>query len=208
MHVCSWSNLQSFNLDKAEQQVAHALTLDPTDPEAHRVMGAIKMKSNDFVSARYHHERAYELAPHDAYILGRSAAFYVYVGEPEAALEMLDRAEALDPFLPVWITEERVAALYMLGRFDQLSRMAQTLPFQTRRTLIYQVAANIAQGDSERAQLLMRQALALDPTLSSQYISTQETYADPSVTEKLIRRNGEAGLPIGCVLASGSPAPR
>ncbi|CAN7715257.1 tetratricopeptide repeat protein [Rhizobium sp. LjRoot258] len=55
MHVCSWSNLPSFDLHRAEQQVAHALALDPTDPEAHRIMAAIKMKSGDFVSARYHH---------------------------------------------------------------------------------------------------------------------------------------------------------
>ncbi|TCL66442.1 adenylate/guanylate cyclase domain-containing protein [Rhizobium sp. BK251] len=196
MHVCSWSNLPSFDLQKAEQQVAHALALDPTDPAAHRIMGAIKMKSGDFVSARYHHIRAQELAPNDAYILGRSAAFYVYDGEPEHALEMLDRAETLDPFLPVWITEERVAALYALERFEDLMRVAQTLPFQTRRTLLYQIAASVARGDVGKAELLVRQALCLDPGLSSVYIRMQETYADASVTESLVARVYDAGLPL------------
>ncbi len=196
MHVCSWSNLPSFDLSRAEQQVAHALALDPTDPEAHRIMGAIKMKSGDFGSARYHHSRAHELAPNDAYILGRSAAFYIYCGEPERGLEMLDRAEALDPFLPVWITEERVAALYALGRFEELNRVALTLPFQTRRTSLYQAAANMASGNAVRAELLVRQALSLDPGLSAVYIRMQETYADGSVTETLIARSCEAGLPL------------
>ncbi|MBB3542593.1 MULTISPECIES: adenylate/guanylate cyclase domain-containing protein [unclassified Rhizobium] len=196
MHVCSWSNLPSFDLQKAEQQVAHALALDPTDPEAHRIMGAIKMKSGDFVSARYHHIRAHELAPNDAYILGRSAAFYVYAGEPERALEMLDRAETLDPFLPVWITEERVAALYALGRFDDMLRVALTLPFQTRRTSLYQIAACMACGNTARAELLVRQALSLDPGLSAVYIRMQETYADTSITETMIQRNCDAGLPL------------
>ncbi len=195
MHVCSWSNLPSFDLHEAEQQVAHALALDPTDPEAHRIMGAIKMKSGDFASARYHHIRAKELAPNDAYILGRSAAFYVYVGEAEHALEMLDRAETLDPFLPVWITEERVAALYALDRFEDMMRVALTLPFQTRRTLLYQIAASMACGNSGKAELLVRQALSLDPGLSAIYIRMQETYADESVTEALIERNCDAGLP-------------
>jgi adenylate cyclase len=195
MHVCSWSNLPSFDLHEAEQQVAHALALDPTDPEAHRIMGAIKMKSGDFASARYHHIRAKELAPNDAYILGRSAAFYVYVGEAEHALEMLDRAETLDPFLPVWITEERVAALYALDRFEDMMRVALTLPFQTRRTLLYQIAASMACGNIGKAELLVRQALSLDPGLSAIYIRMQETYADESVTEALIERNCDAGLP-------------
>lgn len=195
MHVCSWSNLPSFDLHEAEKQVAHALALDPTDPEAHRIMGAIKMKSGDFASARYHHIRAKELAPNDAYILGRSAAFYVYVGEAEHALGMLDRAETLDPFLPVWITEERVAALYALDRFEDMMRVALTLPFQTRRTLLYQIAASMACGNSGKAELLVRQALSLDPGLSAIYIRMQETYADESVTEALIERNCDAGLP-------------
>jgi adenylate cyclase len=196
MHVCSWSNLPSFDMHKAEQQVAHALALDPSDPEAHRIMGAIKMKSGDFVSARYHHIRAHELAPNDAYILGRSAAFYVYAGEPERALEMLDRAETLDPFLPVWITEERVAALYALSRFEDMIRVALTLPFQTRRKSLYQIAANMACGDAGRAEFLVRQALSLDPTLSAVYIRMQETYEDESVTETLVMRNCDAGLPL------------
>ncbi len=196
MHVCSWSNLPSFDMDKAEQQVAHALALDPSDPEAHRIMGAIKMKSGDFVSARYHHIRAHELAPNDAYILGRSAAFYVYAGEAERALEMLDRAETLDPFLPVWITEERVAALYALERFEEMIRVAVTLPFQTRRKSLYQVAASMACGNADRAESLVRQALSLDPTLSAVYIRMQETYADESVTETLVARNCDAGLPL------------
>ncbi|MBB3391576.1 adenylate cyclase [Rhizobium sp. BK275] len=196
MHVCSWSNLPNFDMDKAEQQVAHALALDPSDPEAHRIMGAIKMKSGDFVSARYHHIRAHELAPNDAYILGRSAAFYVYAGEAEHALDMLDRAETLDPFLPVWITEERVAALYALGRFEDMMRVALTLPFQTRRKSLYQVAASMACGDAGKAEFLVRQALSLDPSLSAVYIRMQETYADESVTETLVVRNCDAGLPL------------
>jgi adenylate cyclase len=196
MHVCSWSNLPSFDLNRAEQQVAHALALDPSDPEAHRIMGAIKMKSGDFVSSRYHHIRAHELAPNDAYILGRSAAFYVYAGEAEHALEMLDRAETLDPFLPVWITEERVAALYALSRFEEMMRVALTLPFQTRRKSLYQVAASMACGDAGKAEFLVRQALSLDPSLSAVYIRTQETYADESVTDTLVKRNCDAGLPL------------
>ncbi|MEK1899119.1 MAG: adenylate/guanylate cyclase domain-containing protein, partial [Rhizobium sp.] len=196
MHVCSWSNLPSFDLNRAEQQVAHALALDPSDPEAHRIMGAIKMKSGDFVSSRYHHIRAHELAPNDAYILGRSAAFYVYVGEAERALEMLDRAETLDPFLPVWITEERVAALYALSRFEEMMRVALTLPFQTRRKSLYQIAASMACGDAGKAEFLVRQALSLDPSLSAVYIRMQETYADESVTDTLVERNCDAGLPL------------
>ncbi len=140
--------------------MAHALDLDPTDPEAHRIMGAIKLKGRDFVASRHHHERAIELAPNDAYTIGRCASFYLCSGEAERALRLLDRAEALDPFLPVWITEERVASLYVLGRYDEMFAVARALPFQTRRTLIYRISARMAQAKIERARQLVLQALA------------------------------------------------
>jgi adenylate cyclase len=197
MHVCSWSNLPSFDLSRAESQVAHALDLDATDPEAHRIMGSIKMKSGDFATSRFHHNRAFELAPNDAYMIGRSASFYVFVGEPLRALELLDRAEALDPFLPVWIIEERVAALYVLDRFDDMLGVAHALPFQTRRTLIYQIAAHMAGGRPDEARALVKQALSLDPGLSTQYICVQETFEDPGIVETLIGRVREAGFPTG-----------
>ena len=195
MYVCAWASLPTFDLDLAEKHMAHALELDPTDPESHRIMGSIKMMRSDFTASRHHHERALEMAPNDAYVVGRCGAFYTWVGEPERALGLLDRAEALDPFLPVWIVEERVAALYVLKRYDEMFAVARALPFQTRRTLIYRMAARIARGESERAGQLRLQALALDPSLSSEYIRIQELFKDRAIVDELVERACAAGLP-------------
>ncbi|MCA1449867.1 adenylate/guanylate cyclase domain-containing protein [Ensifer sp. IC3342] len=195
MHVCSWSSLPSFDLRLGELQTAHALELDPTDPEAHRVMGSLKMKRGDFAASRFHHEKAIEMAPNDAYTIGRCAAFYLFAGEPERALQLLDRAETLDPFLPVWITEERVASLYTLGRYQEMFDVSHKLPFQTRRTYIYRIAARMACSDLDRARQLVSQALALDPTLSVEYLRMQELFEDAAITGSLVDRTRAAGLP-------------
>src|SRR5262245_54622356 len=195
MHVCAQASLACFDKDRGEKQVAHALELDPADPESHRVMGSLKMMGGDFKASRHHHDRALEMAPNDAYMIGRCAAFYTFAGEPERALALLDRAEALDPFLPVWITEERVAALYVLNRYDEMFAVARALPFQTRRTLIYRMAARMASGESERAGQLALQALALDPSLSSEYIPNQEWFKDQAIVSELVKRACAAGLP-------------
>jgi adenylate cyclase len=195
MHVCASSYLPSFDLDVGESRVAHALDLDPTDPESHRVMGSLKMMNGDFATSRHHHERALELAPNEAYLIGRCAAFYTFAGDPLRALDLLSRAEALDPFLPVWITEERVAALYLLGRYEDMCAVAGALPFQTRRTLIYRMAARMAGGDIDSARKLALQALALDPSLSAEYIPTQEWFKDKAILDELVERACAAGLP-------------
>ena len=149
----------------------------------------------DFDASRHHHERALDLAPNEAYLIGRCAAVYIFAGDPLRALGLLDRAETLDPFLPVWITEERVAALYALNRHEDLCTVASTLPFQTRRTLIYQIASRVASGEVDRARALVLQALALDPSLSAEYIAVQELFADKYVIENLVARACSAGLP-------------
>jgi len=195
MWACSASALPDFDFDRGEEKAALALALDPTDPEAHRIMGAIRMIRGDFIGARHFHQRAQELAPNDSYVLGRCAAFHTFAGEPERALELLGHAETLDPFLPVWITEERIAALYALGRHEEMLAVARALPFQTRRTRIYRAAGRMALGEPERARQLIAEALREDPTLSSAYVRSQELFEDKALLSLLIERAVAAGLP-------------
>jgi adenylate cyclase len=195
MLTCAWSNLSDFNLVEGIRHVERALELDPNEPEAHRIMGSIKMGANDFDASRHHHEKAMALSPSDAYIKARSAAFYTFAGEPERALKLLDEAEELDPFLPGWCVEERVAALYVLGRYDEAAAAGHTLPFQTRRSRLYCAASRVALGDLDRARQIVAEALAANPDLTADYIQQREFYRDRSVKHLLIDRLIAAGLP-------------
>ena len=141
------------------------------------------------------------LSPSDAYIKGRSAAFYTFAGEPTRAMELLDEAEELDPFLPVWCVEERVVALYALGRFEEAAAAGRVLPFQTRRSRLYRAASRVALGDLDRARQIVAEALATNPDLTTDYIQQRETYRDPTVKRLLIDGLAEAGLPRAAAVA-------
>lgn len=167
-----------------------------SDPELHRIFGINQIRqNNDYEASRRHHEMALKLAPNDAYILGRCAAFYTFDGEPQRALDLLERADTLDPFLPVWIVEERVAALYAMGKYAEMNDEARSLNFQTRRSRLYRAAGRVARGDVDRAKALVREALADDPDLTTEYVQTQELFRDPEVLEELLARLRLAGLP-------------
>lgn len=195
MLTCAWSHLPDFDLGEGLRHVERALELDPNDPEANRIMGSMKMGAGEFEASRDYHEKAMALSPSDAYIKGRSAAFYLFAGEPERALELLDEAEALDPFLPVWCVEERVAALYVLGRFEDAAAAGRALPFQTRRSRLYRAAAHVALGNHDRARQIVAEALGAAPDLTIHYVQQNEMYRDPGVKRLLIERLIEAGLP-------------
>lgn len=195
MLTCAWSNLPDFDLAAGTRHVERALELDPNEPEANRIMGSIKMGSGEFDASRHYHEKAMALSPSDAYIKGRSAAFYIFAGEPERALELLDQAEELDPFLPVWCVEERVAALYALNQFDQAAAAGRAQPFQTRRSRLYRAASHVALGNLDRARRIVGEALAATPDLGTDYIEQKECYRDVGVKKLLVERLTMAGLP-------------
>jgi adenylate cyclase len=195
MQICAASQLPDFDFEAGVRQVSRALELDPHDPEVNRVMGAIRMKQGDFPAARRFHERALELSPNDAYIAARCAAFYVYAGEPEHGLELVRRAEELDPFLPVWCVEEKVAACYCLQRWEDALEAARALPYQTRRSRLYCAACHIALGQGQQARQLIAKALAENPGLTADYVRDNETFQHPAMLETLLDRLHGAGLP-------------
>jgi Tfp pilus assembly protein PilF len=195
MRVCSWSNLPDYDWDEGRREARAALELDPGDAEANRIVGSIALKDRDYDAARPLHARAVALAPSDAFTVGRCAAFHTFVGETEAAHELLDRAEALDPFLPVFVADERIAALYVEGRHEKVCAAARALPFQTRRSLLYRAAARMARGEPELARRNIARALSLDPTLSLAHVRFVETHSDDARMESLTERLAAAGLP-------------
>ncbi len=195
MQICAASQLPDFDWDWGVRQISKALEIDPHDPEVNRIMGSIKMKTGDFAAARQFHERAMELSPNDAYIVARCAAFHIYAGEADHALELLRRAEDLDPFLPVWCAEEKVAAYYLLGRWEVALDAARSLPFQTRRTRLYRAACRVAMGDDARARQLIAEVQAENPDIATDFVEANENFQDREILETLLNRLHQAGLP-------------
>ena len=195
MWVCARSALPEFDWDDGERRTQRALELDPNDPEANRIMGSILMHRGAFDASRKYHEKAMELSPSDAYVKGRSAAFYNFSGEPERALALLDEAGELDPFLHVWCIEERVAVLYHLGRFREAIEAALRLPFQTRRSRLYRAAAHAALGEIARAREVVAEAIASAPDLTTDFVENHEWYRDAAIKRTLIESLVRAGLP-------------
>ena len=195
MWVCARSGLPEFDWDDGERRTRRALELDPNDPEANRIMGSILMHRGEFEASRKYHEKAMALSPSDAYVKGRSAAFYNFSGEPERALQLLNEAAELDPFLHVWCVEERVAVLYNLGQFRESIEAALHLTFQTRRSRLYRAAAHAALGETARAREIVAEAIANAPDLTTDYVEFHEFYCDPVTKRKLIELLVSAGLP-------------
>jgi adenylate cyclase len=193
--VCSGSWLPDFDLEAGRRDVNRALELDPHDPEANRIRAVVDLLKGDFEGAQLHSQRAMGLNPSDAYIKARSAGILTYLGEPERALTLLDEAESLDPFLPVWCIEERGIALYALDRFEDAINAFSGLVFQTVRSRLYRAAAFVALDRKEDAAKLIREAMVGNAALSLGSFVREERYRDPQIRQILSQRLLEAGMP-------------
>jgi len=200
--VCASSWLPDFDLDESMKYMQKAIELDENDAEAHRIMGACQMLSGDFETSEYHHLRAMELNPSDAYIRARSAAFYTFKGEPSHALELIETAVAQDPFLPVWCIEERGVALFALRRFEEALSALGAMPFQTFRSRCYEAACRMSLGDQAGARETVAKALRIQPTLTASEFFHKETFQDRAQISNLHDLLIAAGLPQ---IASVSP---
>jgi adenylate cyclase len=193
--ICAASWLPEFNFEAEEHYIDRALELDPNNPEAQRIMGVVQMFKGDINAARYHHQRAMELSPSDAYILARCAAFYSFNGQPDIALQVLKKATDLDPLLPVWCVEEKGIAHFALGEFEESLAALNELPFQSSRSRVYQCAALMALGRKDNAKIAIRQAMAVNRELTATYLMRKELWRDPATRQQIMDSLVEAGLP-------------
>ena len=181
--------------EEAISMSRRSLELDDTDPECHRIAGSLALYQRDFDRARYHFSRALEINPNHAYILGRMGELYLFLGEPEKALQYQQQAVRLDPGLPGYCRELEVIAYYLLGDYQKVVCVVAELPRKPRRCCAYAVAALTHFGDKDQLQRGIEELLACDPEFSVCEFMKTEFYWSGDLTAQIEGDLLSAGLP-------------
>ena len=179
--ACSLANYQSWDkegaganwMDECSKSVTRALEIDPEEAEAHRIMGSIKMIEGDFQSGRYHHEKAKDLCPSDAYIAAKYATALIYMGEPEQALDEIKRAMRLDPFCPDILFEDEGIINFCMGDFDNAIKSFKKLKVPTKNSLFYSAASYSKLQQAVEAKQTLERAINLTGESIEQFLKGQ-----------------------------------
>ena len=171
------------------------IELDENDAECHRIAGSLSLYSHEYDRAAYHFQRALELNPNHAYIVGRTGELHVFLGEGEKALEIQRRAKKLDPFLPEYCRELEAVANYVLERYQETTAVVAQLPRLTRRAAAYNVAATVHLGSEEEIARTVGALLRIDPAFTIAQFLANEHYKDAVYRDRLSNDLSEAGLP-------------
>jgi DNA-binding SARP family transcriptional activator/TolB-like protein len=136
-----WARDTKGALERVQEYALRAIKLDPENAEALAIYAHYcSFAEKDFDTALHYFDRALRLNPSLAFGWALSAPTYCYIGEPEVALERLERYRDLAPFDP---------------HFSW---------FETLYTIAY-----MFRGDYERAVIVGRRAVKAHPNFVNSY---------------------------------------
>ena len=171
-------------IDQCADSVIRSLEIDQNDHEANRIMGAISLVRGDFELARHHQERAMELCPSDAYIMGKNAALLVYLGEPEKALEIVQHAMRINPFCPDDLFVDEGMCYFWLGKYSEAVNCFRKIKTPDRESIFYLTASLSKLGEGIKSAETLKQAFKMTDLSVEDFLLTQH-YQNPELKQEL-----------------------
>lgn len=94
-----WEEFEE-NGQRAYDHAHRALAIDDRDPFLHLILGRILIYRREFARGAWYIDRALALAPNNAELLIQIVPALVYLGRPEEAAALADKAMRLNPYHP------------------------------------------------------------------------------------------------------------
>ncbi|THK33735.1 adenylate cyclase [Ensifer sp. MPMI2T] len=177
MAALGWTEFPADTLARAETSARTALSSDPENLDAYRVLSKVHSVQTQYDRALLEIDRALALNPSDAESHAQQGSTLLWAGRPEQAVGALEAAFALDPNLEASYVVALGLAYYTLRRHDDairvLERGALRYPdFVFVPVVLAAVYGQLGRtGDAERmAEAVRRRLPVFDPqTFGSQF---------------------------------------
>jgi hypothetical protein len=115
----------------ADDAAERAAQLDPSDAEAHAVLGMSSGDRGKLARAKAELDTALRLAPGSAEILTFYAGWAATLGEAKRGADMVDQVIRLDPYYPVWASGHFSYAYFAAGRYEDALKVFERLKPET-----------------------------------------------------------------------------
>lgn len=112
------------NESKAFEYATRAAELDEVDHIIQLVLGRIHLFRRDFDRAEMHVDRSFELNPNDADCLVQLASCRAFLGDPELAIELMEKALRLNPYHDSWYYAYGAMPHFILRDYEKALEMA------------------------------------------------------------------------------------
>jgi adenylate cyclase len=145
-----WCNAED-GLRIIEAEAMAAAALDDHDSDVHRILGALRLRQNDFERAVYHQGRALRLNPNDDLVVVQQGEILTWLGQPEEGIEWIRRAMQLNPYHPARFWNHLGRALFGAQRYAEAADAVQRIPAPDHFQLAFLAACFAQAGEAARA---------------------------------------------------------
>ncbi len=192
-----WTTSRQDSLDNMLKAVRTALSLDPSDGQAHLFLGTYYLYVGDMEQSLAEHDKALNLNPNDADVLVISAGDMTWFGRAEQAAELAERAVRINPNYPEWYGWGLLLAYFYDGQYDRAlavtrSRLNPDIWDYIYRPLIYAELGRKAEAATAVSELLKRNA-----EYSAEFwVSNVGAFAREIELNRFLDSHRKAGLPV------------
>ena len=190
-----WAQSPNAFLKRAEEFANKALSLNEDEVRAHIILARIYIFHQQFKQAQVELERAAAINPNDAQGLAGRGNILLWLGQTDAAIAALERAQHIDPELNAIDRFALSLAYYLKRRYDAAIEQAElnlqkTAGANFSRVLL--AAAYAQQNRREDAARTVEMIRRVDPTFDPQSFGTK--FLNPADLEHLRDGFRKAGL--------------
>lgn len=200
-----WARIENVpqELAAAREHARNATVLDPDNAEALGIYAHIlAFAERDFDSALHYFDRALRLNPNLAFNWAFSSGTYSYIGEPDIALQRLERYRELAPFDPYyfWFENFYTIAYVFKGDYRQAAivgrRAVKANPgFSNAYKPLIAALGHL--GQIEEAREAVGKLLLLEPNFTVQRFAKTYPIKKDSDRERYMDGLRKAGVPEG-----------
>jgi len=173
-----------------------AVALDPSDAEAHSVLGSALATRGELTQAKASFDTSLRLAPNAFEILTLYAGWAAELGEAERGAEMADRAVRLNPNYPTWSAQIFGWTYFAAGRYEDALQMLDRLTPENYGDFgwVARAGSLASLGRTAEAEATVRQALERIPELTIEGYAYGQSMSD-NFRPHLIESMRLAGFP-------------
>jgi TolB-like protein/class 3 adenylate cyclase/Tfp pilus assembly protein PilF len=192
-----WTASRERSLASMAKAAQTAIVLDPSDAQAHVALGTYYIYVGDLRKSLVEHEKALSLNPNDADVLGISAGDLTWLGKPDQAAELADRAIRLNPHYPDWYGWGQLLAYFYTGQYDRALGVTQGKVVPDSWDYVFRPLLYAELGQTSATASAVSELLKRDSEYSAElWVSNTGLYARDIELNRFLDSHRKAGLPL------------
>jgi TolB-like protein/class 3 adenylate cyclase len=194
-----WTTSRQVSMDNWHRAIQKAISLDPSDSEAHLSLAIYYSYENEFDRSLVQLEEAVELNPNNADVLSKAGGNLLpWLGRPEEGVELVERAKRLNPHHPNWYYNQQRNAYFFARQFEKaIAASKSKRDPETPYGLIILAMSYAQLGRHGEAAAAAAEAVQQYPDYSAEReLSDGGGFARETELNLFLDGNRKAGLPI------------